>query len=59
MFGIFLQGRGGMTWLGNEPTLEDAKQVGDAYRQRETDDVDFVIIMKVEALIDVDGEREV
>lgn len=56
MFGIFTQGRDGMNWCGTADTLELARLVGEDYKDRH--DVDFVIVLKIEALLDFDGIRE-
>lgn len=50
MFGIFTQGRDGMNWIGTAGTLEGARLAGEDYEDRR--DVDFVIVLKLEALLD-------
>lgn len=55
MFGIFTQGRNGFTWCATEATREAAVEAAADFESR--DDVDFVMVIKIEHLIDVDGNR--
>ena len=59
MFGIFIQGRRGMHWVGNEKTHAQAQarvDAGDFHHE----DTDFVLIIEgVTLALDVDGAREV
>jgi len=56
MFAIFIEGLhgySGSTWIGNEPTVEEAKKAAEDYRARS----DFAIIVPCAAFLDFDGER--
>lgn len=55
MYGIFTQGRNGFTWCASEATHEAAVAAADDFKAR--DDVDFVLVIKIEHLLDVDGNR--
>lgn len=58
MFGIFIQGKHGLVWVGNEPTLEEAQTVvesdllGPESAHREQD---FILILPISKLYDLDG----
>ena len=55
MYGVFGQSAGGLVWLGNGATLEEAH----AERQEiNSDNWDFIMIIKMEAFYDLDGARE-
>jgi hypothetical protein len=56
MFGIFARMNGGMDWLCNVDTLEEATAACEDYRSR--DDIDWLFVLPVAHFIDVDGERE-
>jgi len=56
MFAIFIEGLHGIsgsTWIGNEPTVEEAKKAAEDYREHS----DFAIIVPCAAFLDFDGER--
>ena len=55
MYGIFTQGRNGFTWCASEATHEAAVAAADDFKAR--DDVDFVLVIKIEHLLDVDSNR--
>ena len=54
MYAMFAQGRDGLVWLSNHPTLDDAREVMDDYNNERAD---FIIILPVAAFRDLDGER--
>jgi len=55
MYGVFGQSAGGLVWLGNGATLEEAH----AERQEiNSDNWDFIMIIKMEAFYALDGAQE-
>lgn len=59
MYGIFAQTKNGLQWLGNEPTECRAKEAADEWAQNSGSGVDFIMVIPVVHLIDLDGTRNV